>query len=213
MSSGKSNHIAYRCPDCGEMVFGLVGEFAMSAGLLRLKCNCTKSALDIQPTADKKIKLSVPCVLCKENHNFIVSSSMLLDRDILLMNCPYANVDIAFIGEKEKIDEAASANEATLNKLVSDMGVEHLDDLQPIDVDDEDVLPDASVYDLIRFVVKDLEADGALDCPCRGGNYDLRYCPGGIQVYCVDCGAVYEFKCASASAAEEYLNLSEIKLS
>ena len=79
-------------------------------------------------------------------------------------------------------------------------------------MDEDDVLPDAHVYDLIRFVVKDLEAEGKIDCPCHSGCYDLRYAPGGIQVFCPECGSTYFFPCASASAAEEYLDVKEIKL-
>ena len=211
--NSKHNHIAYRCPDCGDAVYGLVGEFALNSNLLRLKCSCSKSALDISPTTDKKIKLSVPCVLCKENHTFTLSPSIFFDRDIFLINCPYANIDIAFIGSREKVDEAIIQNEKALNKLISDMGVEHLDDLQPMDMDEDEILPDASVYDLIRFISKDLEAEGKVDCPCHSGNYELRYSSEGLQLYCLECGAVYNFYCASASAAEEYIGLSEIKLS
>ncbi|MBQ9070930.1 MAG: hypothetical protein IJY23_06250 [Clostridia bacterium] len=208
----KHTHIAYRCPECGTVIYGLVGEFALDASMMRLNCTCGKSSLDITPTNDKKIKLSVPCVLCKENHNFIVSPTLFFDREIFLGGCPYANIDILFIGGKDKVDSAVEENEKALKKLIGDMGVEALEDLQPIDMDEDEILPDAAVYDLIRFVVKDLEAEGRVDCPCHSGRYDLRYAPGGIQVFCEDCGATYFFSCASAAAAEDYLDINEISL-
>ena len=99
-----------------------------------------------------------------------------------------------------------------LEQLVTNMEVETLDELQPMDMNDDEILPDAAVYDLIRFVIKDLEAEGKIDCPCHSGSYDLRYAPGGIQAFCPDCGATYFFPCESAAAAEEYLNIDEIKL-
>lgn len=211
-SQKKHAHIAYRCPECNDMIYGLVGETVLNSHAMRLKCTCGKTSLDISPTPDKKIKFSVPCVLCRENHNFIISPTLFFERDIFLGGCPYANVNILFIGDKEKIDYAVLQNDKTLAKLMADMGAEELEDLQPIDMDEDEILPDASVYDLIRFVVKDLEAEGKVDCPCHSGKYDLRYAPNGIQVYCEDCGAAYFFSCVSASAAEEYLNTSEIKL-
>lgn len=208
----KHTHIAYRCPDCGSVVFGLVGEFALNASMLRLKCSCEKSSLDITVTNNKKIRLSVPCVFCKDNHNFVLTQGIFFERDIFFLNCPYANMDIGFIGEKAKIDDAVAENTRTLTKLISDMGAETLDELQPIDMDEDEILPDAGIYDLIRFVVKDLEAEGRIDCPCHSGSYDLRFAPDGIQAYCPDCGATYLFHCASGAAAEEYLNVSEILL-
>ncbi len=212
MATAKHTHIAYRCPECGTLIYGLVGEFAMNANMMRLKCDCGKSALDITATHDKKLKLSVPCVICKENHNYILSPSIFFERELFLLGCPYSNMDIGFIGEKSKVDDAAIENEKALNKLISDMGLDALEDLQPIDMDDDEILPDATVYDMIRFIVKDLEADGKIDCPCHKGSYDIRFAPGGIQAYCEDCGATYLFSCESAAAAEEYLNLSDIKL-
>lgn len=212
-SQKKHAHIAYRCPECNDVIYGLMGEFALNAHAMRLKCACGKTSLDISATHDKKIKFSVPCVLCKENHNFVVSPALFFERDIFLGGCPYANVNILFIGEKEKIDNAVFENDKVLSKLIADMGVESLEDLQPTDMDEDEILPDASVYDLIRFVVKDLEAEEKVDCPCHSGNYNLRYAPGGIQVYCEDCGATYFFSCVSAAAAEEYLTVDEIKLS
>ena len=92
------------------------------------------------------------------------------------------------------------------------MEVETLEELQPEDMDEEEILPDAQVYDLIRFVVKDLESEGLVDCPCHSGNYDLRYAPGGIQVFCPECEATYFFSCVSAAAAEEYLDITELRL-
>ena len=212
MQNTKHTHIAYRCPECKDEIYGLVSEFALSANMMKLKCTCGGSALDISPTRDKKIRLSVPCVLCKENHNFIVSPSLFFERDTFVGGCPYSNHDVVFVGDKDKIDEKIEANRHALEKLVGDMEVDSLDDLQPMDMDEDEILPDASVYDLIRFVVKDLEAEGRIDCPCHSGNYDLRYAPGGIQAFCPECEATYFFACESAAAAEDYLNISEINL-
>ena len=208
----RHTHIAYRCPDCGSVIFGLVGEFALSADMLRLKCSCEKSALDITLTNDKKLRLSVPCVFCKQNHNFVVSQSIFFDKELFLLNCPYASMDIGFIGKKEEIDRAAEENGRALKKLISDIGAQTLEDIQPMDLNDDEILPDPAVYDCIRLIVKELEAEGQVDCPCHSGSYDLRFCDEGIQVYCTDCGATYTFNCTTPSMAEEYIGTKELKL-
>ena len=206
-------HIAYRCPDCGTVVYGFVGRFALSAGLIRLKCHCGNSAADITVTQDGKVRLSVPCLFCRQNHSFVVSQSIFFGRDIFLLNCPYSNMDICFIGEKEKCDEQIDRTAEELAQLLTNLEAEKLSDIQPQDVDEEEVLPDPTVYDAMRFLVKELEYDGKIDCPCHGGSYELRFCREGIQVYCPTCGATHTFDTRAEAAAEAYLDTDSITLS
>ena len=205
-------HVAYRCPECATVIYGIVGRFALHAGMLRLKCECPDHALDIKMTNDGKVRLSVPCLFCKQNHSYTVSESIFFGRELFLLNCPYSNMDICFIGDKEKTDAELSRTEAELTRLLSDLEAESISDIQPIDVNEEDVLPDPAVYDAIRFLIKELEADGKIDCPCHGGNYDLRFTSSGIQVYCPDCGAVHDFNTEAASASEDYLYIDSLTL-
>ena len=210
--SNIQTHVAYRCPSCGGSVIGFVGKFALSAGMVRLKCSCTESHLDINVTSDKKLRLTVPCVFCKKSHSFTLSQTIFFERDSFLLNCPYSNMDIAFIGEKEKVDENVKRTGEELTRLLSDLEAESLKEIQPQDLDDDDVLPDPTVYDALRFLVKDLEAEGKVDCPCHKGEYDLRFAPEGIQVFCPDCGAQHTFKLHSEHSHEDYLEMDEIKL-
>lgn len=212
IASPGETHIAYRCPDCGTVVLGFVGKFALSANMLRLKCSCGKSNLDINITNDKKIRLSVPCVFCKTNHNYVVSQNIFFGRDIFLLACPYANMDICFIGEKASVDKEAERTAGELEKLLLELEAENLRDIQPQDENEEDVLPDPTVYDAIRFLVKTLEDEGKIDCPCHSNDYELRFCDTGIQVYCGKCGATHVFDVSSAAAAEEYLSIDELRL-
>lgn len=206
-------HIAYRCPDCGTTVYGIVGRFALSAGMIRLKCPCGSSGLDLSVTQDKKVRLSVPCLFCKTSHNYVVSQGLFFSRDIFLLNCPYSNMDICFIGEKDKTDEHVKRTGEELERLLASLEVTELREIQPIDVDEEEVLPDPTVYDAMRFLVKELEYDEKIDCPCHKGSYELRFCHEGIQVYCEDCGATFTFDTRAEASSEEYLSLDSILLS
>lgn len=209
----KQRQIAYRCPECGNAVFGLVGRFAMKANLLRLKCSCEKSSsLDISYTGDGKIRLSVPCLFCRQNHSFVVSESIFFNRDKFLLNCPYTGMDISFIGNEDAISEELERTREELEKLLTQLEVDELADIQPQDMNEDEILPDPTVYDTVRFVVKNLEDEGAVDCPCHKGPYDLRFCDEGIQAYCETCGASYTFAATSPSVVEEYLSLDKITL-
>ncbi len=208
----KSTHIAYRCPECGDIIYGLVGQFALSAGMVRIKCSCGHSALDITVTNDKKLRLSVPCMFCRQNHSFVVSQSIFYGRDLFLLNCPYANMDICFMGDKEKTDLAIDEATEKLNQLLKNLELESIRDMQPVDLDEEDILPDAEMYDALKFLSAELMADGKLDCPCHSGEYDLRYCKAGIELYCTKCGASYTFTAVSGARSEEFLEIDELYL-
>ena len=212
MVANLQTHIAYRCPECGTLIYGFVGKFALSANLLRVKCSCGHSALDINITNDNKVRISAPCLFCKQNHSFVVSQSIFFGRDIFLLNCPYANMDICFIGSKEKIDEEAIRSADELNKLLSNLEAESIKDIQPEELSEDEFLPDPATYDTIRFLIKELEAEGKIDCPCHSQKYDLRFCDTGIEVYCEECGATHVFNTQSESASQDYINTDSIYL-
>ena len=209
----KQRNIAYRCPDCGMATVGLVGKFALHANMLRLRCSCNDSqSLDVTLGGDGKIRLSVPCLFCKQNHNYVVSESLFFDKERFMLNCPYSGMDIAFIGDEETISEELSRTEKELNMLMASLEAEELSDIQPQEMAEAEILPDPAVYDTLRFVLKDLEAEGKVKCPCGEGEYDLRFIDGGMQAYCEKCGASRDFSAASPTMAEEYLDLDELIL-
>jgi hypothetical protein len=181
--------------------------------MLRLKCSCGEGAsLDMNITGDEKVRLSTPCLYCRQNHSFTVSESLFFDKDRFLLNCPYSGMDIAFIGGEETVNAELKRSEEELRRLLASLEAEELSDIQPQEMNDEEILPDPAVYDTIRFVVKDLEAEGRVHCPCGNGKYDLRFTDSGIQVWCENCGATYDFHVSSPTLAEEYLSLDEIRL-
>ena len=206
----KTNHIAYRCPDCGTVVFGIVGQ--LHAEMLRIKCPCGGSALEVHFRKDKKVRFSTPCVFCKTSHSFVVSESIVFGRDLFLLSCPYSRMDIAFLGDETKVMAEAERTEEELRRLLTSLEAETLSDIQPIPMNDDEILPDPEVYDIVRFLVRELEADGGIDCPCHMGPYEFRFTDGGVEVYCESCGASYNFPAESVAVAREYLDVREIRL-
>lgn len=209
----KRRNIAYRCPECATTILGLVGKFALSANMVRLKCSCESAGtLDITRASDGKIRLSVPCIFCKQNHNYVVTESLFFDRELFLLNCPYSGMDIAFIGDEEAIAPELKRTEDEINRLIASFEADDISDLQPKEMGEDELLPDPAVYDTLRFIVKDLEEEGRVKCLCQDGKYDLRFTDGGLQVYCGNCGATHDFPVTSQTLSEEYLSLDEINL-
>ncbi len=216
----KQTHVAYHCPHCGMAVLGYVGEFALSADMLKIKCDCGNSALTVTYTNDKKVRLAVPCLFCENPHHFVLSQDVFFSRDILLLGCPYMGMDVCFVGKPEPLQKALNESAKELNAFF-----EKNELLLPAfeekgerggkteeDTPDEAVMPDEQVYDIIHFLVKDLEADRAIDCPCGTGPYETEILSGGIRVFCAECGAEYFFPVESVSQAEAFLNLNALSL-
>ena len=206
-------HIAYRCPECGTAVFGLIGDFAAKADMLRLKCPCGKSRMQIAPSRDRsKFRFDVPCLFCRQDHRFTVASSIVFGDRLFLLNCPYTNMDIGFLGTKDEVDGALDQAEKEITKLAGMFGVERLRDLQPEELTDDEMLPDAHIHDIVRYVVKELEAEGNITCPCKGGTYETAMTKNGILVYCPTCGASHLFPANSVSDAEQFLQCDRLEL-
>ena len=211
----KQRHIAYRCQECGQANLALIGKFALKANMLRVRCDCKEDAdsLDITVGNDSKIRLSVPCLFCKQKHSYVVSNTIFFEREQFLLNCPYSGCDIAIIGDKEVVDRELERTHNELLTIRKSLEAEELSDIQPQDMNEDEILPDPAVYDTIRFIVKDLEEEGKVKCPCGDGEYELRYFESGVEVYCTKCGATYQFHAESAAVSESYLDLDEITLS
>lgn len=210
--TNKRTQIAYRCPDCAVMTVGFLGGLSSVSDMLRLKCSCGASALDIKKQPDGKINLSVPCVYCKSNHSYVLSPEIMQRDEFTKFSCPYSGMGIAFIGDEESVSEQTSKSAEELSRIMTSLEAEDVSDIQPQDVDEDSLPPDPAIFDTLNFLVRDLEADGAVHCPCPDGEYDLRFTDEGMQVYCKKCGASYDFYARSTSAAEEYLTIDSITL-
>ena len=208
----KRTQIAYRCPDCAVATVGFLGGLSSVTDMLRLKCSCTESALDIKKQNDGKIALSVPCVYCKSNHSFVVAAEIIGRDEPAKFSCPYSGMGIAFIGDEESVAKEIDNSAEELSRIMTSLEAETVSDIQPQDVGEDSMPPDPAIYDTLNFVLRDLEAEHAVRCPCDNGSYDLRFTDDGMQVWCKNCGATYDFYARSVSVAEEYLTLDSITL-
>ena len=208
----RRTQIAYRCPECATATVGFLGGLSSVTDMLRLKCSCGDSALDIKKQSDGKVALSVPCVYCKSNHSLVVSPEVMQRDELTKFSCPYSGMGIAFIGDEESVSKEVENSAEELARIMTSLEAETVSDIQPQDVGEDSIPPDPAIFDTLNFVVRDLEAEGEVHCPCNSGSYDLRFTDDGMQVYCTVCGASYDFYAKSVSVAEEYLTISSITL-
>ena len=159
----KQTTIAYRCPVCGAGVISAVGMFSMSADMVKLKCTCGKSELTMVYTADKKVRLTVPCILCPKPHSFVVSQSIFFGRDLFLLPCPYSDINICFTGEMNRVKAELARTELELLDMLEENGIT---DFSALHGDERD-LGDPQILDIVLFVIDDLDAEGKIYCTCH----------------------------------------------
>ncbi len=208
----KETTVAYRCPSCGAGVMSLVGAFALSADMIRLKCSCGGSEMTILYTKDKKVRLTVPCLFCTTPHHFMVSGNMFFGRELFTFGCPYTGLDICFIGGRGAVGKALEESEKELLELLGETDPEEFTKLQ------RDPLPDPQVFDIVNFVVRDLEDDGKIDCFCTAkeppeeGDYRVSIEESSVRVICAKCGASAEFPADSIASANAFLHADSLNL-
>ena len=213
----QNTHIAYRCPECGTTVYGFVGKFALSANMLRLKCSCGKSEMTMvysRDGSDSKVRFTVPCILCPNPHNFTVSSSIFFNKELFVLPCPYSDINIAMMGEINHVRAELSRTELELLDLLEKSG---LADFNSLHDKDEGDLGDPQIFDIIKYVITELDEEGKISCRCpkdseEERHYEIEVLDEGIKISCKDCGASKIIPTNSLIAANDFLNIDSLEL-
>ena len=212
----KSATVAYRCPHCGAAVLSGVNMFTLTADMLKLKCSCGKSEMTLVNTADGKVRLIVPCMLCPKPHQFLLSRSLMFDKELFCMPCPYSDINICCVGEDNHVRAEMARSELELLKLLEENGISDFSTLHPEEAPDEDSFPtDPQVRDIVMFVIHDLDAEGKIYCHCPEGTpheYDAVIEDDGIRVTCTVCGASRLIPTDSGLAAHAFLHSDSLDL-
>ena len=219
--------IAYRCPHCGSGILAMVGVFALSGDMIKLKCDCGHSELLIQKCGDGKIRLTVPCMFCPKPHQYVLSHAAFFDQNIYTIPCGMTGIDICFIGHKDDVLQSLADNEKQLLDMLKEAGYGDdatLSDLLRDDAeDDEDEthyddvnFTDNHIYDMVLFVVRELEADDKIVCRCtesgETGEYDIVCDRDEIDVSCSRCGARREIRCNGSMSTQAFLDIDSLIL-
>lgn len=204
--------VAYRCPHCGCGIMSMVGVFRLNADRLVLKCQCGHSEMSMTRSSDGKVRIEVPCLICAAPHNFTVNDSLFFSQKLFLLPCHVSGLDVCFIGGQSEVSEALEASGIELKRMLDEAGISELEVFHR--EDEEKALPDAHVYDIVNFVVRELEYDHKIHCDCETGPYGVFFSDDGesLVVACENCGATKTFRADSISAATDFLNIDEITL-
>lgn len=208
----KQTTVAYRCPHCGAGVISAVGIFALNADMLKLKCTCGESEMTVVLSKDGKVRMSVPCLLCANPHNFTLNSSLFFKQDLFTLSCPYSDIGLAFLGEANQVKAELARSELELLDLLEKSGLNSLEDLHS----EENGLTDPQILDIVMFVIDDLDAEGKIECKCAPDDndrqYDVEVLDDGVLVKCRKCGASRIVPTDSGLGAHDFLNADFLRL-
>ena len=207
--SRKETTVAYRCPSCGAAVEGMAGVFTLTADMLRLKCPCGGSELTIVYTKEKKIRLTVPCYVCPRPHVYTISGNLFFDRELFSIPCNYSGMNIFFTGAPEAVRNAMQKEEEALREM---LGEREFTDLSHNRGDG--LFSDPQILDIVTFVIKDLNEEGAIRCRCEAGEgeYEVDILEDAVRVTCKKCGAKKDVPTDSTVSAHAFLSVDHLEL-
>lgn len=206
----KKTTLSFRCSACGASVRNMVGVFALSADMLRLKCPCGGSDMTMVMTKDRKIRLTVPCLTCPKPHVFTVSSEVFYGRELFALPCPYSGLDLCFIGSEDEVIAASGEADRALGELLGDASVSDMADSRQTPF-----MTDPQIREIVTFVVADLADEGMIKCRCPegvAGEYEAEVLDEEIVVRCKKCGAAAVVPANSFTAANDFLNADHLTL-
>lgn len=202
--------LAYRCPVCGGGVMSVVDVFSLSADMVKLKCDCGESEMTVVRGSDNKVHFTVPCMICAKPHYYTLSSNTFFNKDIFLLPCSLSGLDVAMMGDTERVKAELARGELELLDLLAENGLKDLDKLKS-----EEVLTDPQVKEIVLYVIKELDEEGKIVCRCEGEGereYDIEFLPRSMLVSCRGCGAKKEIPTESLIDAHEFLNVDSLTL-
>ena len=224
----KRTTVAYRCPACGGGILSAVGLFNLSADMVKLKCTCGGSELKIVYNRDGSVRLTVPCLICSQPHNFTVKSGLFFSDELFVLPCPYSDINICFTGEMNRVKAELARTELELLDMLEENGIT---DFSALHGDEQD-LGDPQIRDIVLFVIDDLDAEGKIFCRCHpdpaleGGDsaeeypewdedasrYEAEITDEGIKLTCRVCGASRVIPADSMLSAHAFLNADSLHL-
>ena len=202
--------VAYRCPQCGAGVMSVVNLFNLCADMIKLKCDCGGSEMTLVHTKDQKVRFTVPCIFCPNPHHFTLSSHSFFEKEMFALPCPYSGMNVAVMGDTDRVKAELARSELELLELLEENNAESFSSLHR-----EQGFDDPQVLEIITYIVKELDAEGRINCLCENdgeGDYELEFLPDAVRISCKRCGASATLPTNSLIDAYEILGADSLEL-
>lgn len=205
----KKTNVAYRCAECGSTVYGIAGAAALSGDMIKLKCSCGKSEIEIKNIGEGKLRITLPCVFCQKSHTFVISKKLLFSRELFTYPCQYTGVDICFFGSDECIREAVSESDEFLSSLLTEEQKEAFLSFGK----QESIQVDEHKRDLIILTLGELAEDHSIICDCgKDGEFLCEAREDYVELSCKKCNCSRRFYTDSSLDTEDLFYADTVRL-
>ena len=192
--------------------------FTLSAPMIKLKCDCGESEMTVVKQSDGKIRLTVPCLFCPKPHSFLVNSKVFFGSEDLFLQCPYADVDVCFLGDMDHVKANLARGEYELMNLMEEHGISDLSKFREANEGNEEEALDSELTQNVIFVLSELEAERKIFCKCEHTNeineekYGFEVFSDHVLVRCSDCGAKREIPTDNSLNTHAFLDADSLYL-
>ncbi len=208
LKTENSTRVAYRCPYCGAIISADVNMFMLSGGFKMPCIECHKSSLDMTLTNDKKVRLTVPCLVCPHPHPYTVSTEIFFSRDIFLLSCSFSGLDICFIGDEDKVEDEIDRTESVIMDLLADAK-----DDENAEMQSDMLVADTNVVREVLFALDNLAKEEKIkcgNCGSRAVKVVIDY--DEVKVVCKVCGREASVPARTKFDANDAIELEELIL-
>ena len=178
--------------------------------MIKLKCDCGGSEMTLVHTKDQKVRFTVPCIFCPNPHHFTLSSRGFFDKEMFALPCPYSGMNIALMGETDRVKAELARSELELLELLEENNAESFSALH-----EKQEFNDPQVLEIITYIIKELDDEGRINCLCESdeeGDYELEFLPDAVKISCKRCGASALLPTNSLIDAYEILGADSLEL-
>lgn len=189
MIQDKKRFIAYICPECRQTVVLERTAFQLAASGSRLPCPCGKSSVEVELMGDR-VRLTVPCLACKEPHTVSCSTKAFLEEKTLAFSCAASGLDCCYVGEEDPVFAAVRRLEETVDRMEDQSAAQgtFLNDL---------------VMEEILGEIRDIGRRDGISCTCGCREWKLKVNYSSVELFCARCEGALRIPAATISDIED----------
>ncbi|WP_258358859.1 hypothetical protein [Moorella sulfitireducens (nom. illeg.)] len=194
------NVLVLRCPSCGRLEYRGLSFFNFAGGRIwQVECSCGTPLLTVSRKKGKSFWLQYRCGMCDSVHIASYTRRELWSRELLTLTCKETELEVGFIGPREKVQRAVQYHNRAVDEAVRDLGFRDY-------FDETDIM-----YQLLS-VIYHLAEEGRVTCGCGSENIEIEIFPGHLQLRCQACRAEKILPAATIIDLEQAEKLKEIRL-
>lgn len=181
--------IGFFCPSCRQAVIVERSAFQLAASQSKVDCPCGATALRIELLSDK-VRLTVPCLFCEENHAVSCSAHAFLHEKTIAFSCGVSGLDCCYVGEREPVYAAMRRLEETVDGLESEAA-------------SSGMFMNEVVMGEILEELRDIGQREAIACTCGSKHFSLKVNFSSVELLCSQCGGALKIQATTLADIDE----------